>query len=122
MSSRVARRICAFIGASSKELILRRCLGLAQHLGVAAVGLRTRMCDYLDQLVVQPTVGRDDIRAAQVELGGVHITHASACFLDAQCACGHVPSAETELPESVGASCRDVGEIERSRAGPADAL
>ncbi len=63
----------------------------------------------------------DDVAAVEILLIADEIADEAARFLHEQYAGRHVPRLESELPEAVGATCRYVSEIERSRAGAANA-
>ena len=73
----------------------------------------------LQQLGKHFRVSGDDIAGGQIIGLSGKIADQAARFGDQQCAGGHVPGRKAELPESVQASGRDIGQVECGRTGAA---
>src|SRR6185437_10002870 len=86
----------------------------------AAQFLRYVWGECLDHCVVHLGRAGDDVRAELIG-GAIEHAHAPAGLLDQQRAGCGIPGLESQLPETIDAAGRDIGEIQRGGAGPADA-
>src|SRR3989304_5891585 len=66
-------------------------------------------------------IAREDVAAFKKILSSGEIGDQSAGFLNDQRAGGHVPGAQSDLPEPFGAAAGDIGQVEGRRPGTADA-
>ena len=66
----------------------------------------------------EPAVGRHDLAPFHEVLAPVRRGHEPARFAHQQHPGGEVPLVQTDSPEAVEPPGRDVGEVERRRAGP----
>src|SRR4051812_18826498 len=77
--------------------------------------------DLLEQELLQIFVAGDDFAVPDVAGGAGEVGDEAAGFLDHQGAGGDVPGGKTGLPGGVEAAGGEPGQIDRDRAGAADA-
>jgi len=80
---------------------------------VSAFRFGTNLAQHLRHLLMDAFVGRQNLRAGNIERTSIHIGDLAAGFLNQQRSRGHIPWLEAEFPKSIEPAARDGSEVER---------
>jgi hypothetical protein len=67
---------------AERALRIIRLAFIAQHLEVAALGLGANLAQHLRYLIVDAAVGREELRAREVQRSAIHVGDRAARLLD----------------------------------------